>query len=66
MRLLECSTVSQLILTGDLVGDDIPEYAILSHTWGADSEEVTFKDIMDGTGRNKAGYNKIWFWRRTG
>jgi hypothetical protein len=61
MRLLEWSTVSQLILTKDLVGDDIPQYAILSHTWGADSEEVTFKDLMDGTGRNKAGYNKIWF-----
>jgi len=37
----------------------IPQYAILSHTWGA--EEVTFKDLMEGTGKNKAGYEKIEF-----
>jgi hypothetical protein len=36
-------------------------YAILSHTWGADTEEVTFKDMMDGTGITKAGYSKIRF-----
>ena len=41
--------------------DSIPRYAILSHTWGANSEEVTFKDLMEGTGRNKAGYDKIKF-----
>ena len=41
--------------------DCIPRYAILSHTWGADSEEVTFKDLTEGTGKNKAGYNKIEF-----
>jgi hypothetical protein len=40
---------------------DIPEYAILSHTWGADTEEVTFGDLMDGTGKSKAGYEKIRF-----
>jgi hypothetical protein len=59
MRLLAYSTVGQLILTKDLFGDDIPDYAILSHTWEADSEEVTFKDLIDSTGRNKAGYNKV-------
>jgi heterokaryon incompatibility protein (HET) len=36
-------------------------YAILSHTWGNDDEEVTFKDIMNGTGGNKAGYQKLRF-----
>jgi len=41
------------------VGDKIPEYAILSHTWGADGEEVTFKDLMKGTGKDKPGYDKI-------
>ncbi len=40
---------------------NIPRYAILSHTWGADGEEVTFKDLMEGTGKNKAGYRKIEF-----
>jgi hypothetical protein len=45
----------------DFFGDDVPRYAILSHTWGADGEEVTYKDLMDGTGKNKAGYDKIRF-----
>lgn len=40
-------------------GDAKPPYAILSHTWGV--EEVTFKDIIDGTGRSKVGYEKILF-----
>ena len=43
--------------------DDIPRYAILSHTWGADDDEVTFRDLTEGTGRNKAGYRKIEFCR---
>jgi hypothetical protein len=41
---------------------DNPRYAILSHTWGA--EEVTFKDLVEGTGKNKAGYEKIEFCRK--
>jgi hypothetical protein len=45
----------------DFVGDNIPEYAILSHTWGADTEEVTFRDLTVGTGKSKAGYDKIRF-----
>lgn len=40
---------------------DIPPYAILSHTWEADDEEVTFKDIEKGTGKKMAGYAKIQF-----
>ena len=43
--------------------DRIPRYAILSHTWGADGEEVTFKDLTEGIDRNKPGYNKIEFCR---
>jgi Heterokaryon incompatibility protein (HET) len=39
----------------------IPPYAILSHTWGVDSEEVTFRDLVQGTGKNKVGYKKIEF-----
>ena len=60
MRLLERNNSSEFSLTQDF-GDDIPRYAILSHTWGADTEEVTFRDLMDGTGKSKAGYNKIRF-----
>ncbi|KAH8742353.1 hypothetical protein F5883DRAFT_478116 [Diaporthe sp. PMI_573] len=40
---------------------DIPRYAILSHTWGLDTEEVNFQDLVDGTGRGKIGFDKIEF-----
>ncbi|KAF2180324.1 HET-domain-containing protein [Zopfia rhizophila CBS 207.26] len=59
MRLLERNSAGELSLTKDFIGDNIPEYAILSHTWGADTEEVTFQDMMDGTGKDKSGYKKI-------
>ncbi|KAF2726669.1 HET-domain-containing protein [Polyplosphaeria fusca] len=39
----------------------VPRYAILSHTWGADSVEVTFNDLTNGTGTDKPGYEKIRF-----
>jgi hypothetical protein len=61
MRLLQYNNDSGFSLTKDFAGGDIPEYAILSHIWGADSEEVTFDDLMDGPWRNKAGYDKIRF-----
>jgi len=59
MRLLECSD-GKFKLTKDLV-HDIPKYAILSHTWGPDTDEVTFRDLVDGTGEDKIGYQKIRF-----
>jgi hypothetical protein len=61
MRLLKRNSAGQLSLTEDIVDDNIPRYAILSHTWGADTEEVTFRDLMNGTGRDKSGYKKICF-----
>lgn len=36
---------------------DVPPYAILSHTWGA--EEVTLQQYQDGTATSKAGWRKI-------
>ncbi|KAF2627011.1 HET-domain-containing protein [Macroventuria anomochaeta] len=36
-------------------------YAILSHVWGADVEEVTFADLVRGDGKAKRGYEKIRF-----
>jgi hypothetical protein len=61
MRLLERNSTNEFSLTKDFVGDDgIPPYAILSHTW-KEGQEVTFKDLMDGTGESKAGYDKIRF-----
>ena len=62
MRLLLRSDTGEFSLTKDLVGNDtIPPYAILSHTWGADADEVTFEDLTNGTGKNKPGYEKIRF-----
>jgi Heterokaryon incompatibility protein (HET) len=59
MRLLQFNDDGELSLTKDLVGSEIPGYAILSHTWAADTEEVTYRDLMDGTGKDKGGYEKI-------
>jgi hypothetical protein len=39
----------------------IPPYAILSHMWGADAEEVTFADLQTGDGKTKPGHKKILF-----
>jgi hypothetical protein len=39
--------------------DDLPPYAILSHTWT--DGEVTYDELVAGTGKNKAGYDKISF-----
>src|SRR2546430_8531576 len=60
MRLLERNNAGEFSQK-DLIGDNIPPYAILSHRWGADTEEVTFKNLIDGTGKGKAGYDKIRF-----
>src|ERR1700753_1720317 len=60
MRLLKTNDNGGLILTEDLHGD-IPQYAILSHTWG--DGEVTFEDLESGAGVNKIGYRKLEFCR---
>jgi hypothetical protein len=41
--------------------DQIPPYAILSHRWGADQDEVTFQDMSEGRYRNRPGYTKLVF-----
>jgi hypothetical protein len=61
MRLLEVKADGSYSLTRALRDDDLPEYAILSYTWEADDQEVTFEDLVRGTGLNKRGYGKIQF-----
>ncbi|KAI0434035.1 WD40-repeat-containing domain protein [Xylaria sp. FL1042] len=61
MRLLERGCDGEFGLTKDLVGDKVPRYAILSHTWGPDTDEVTFEDLACRAGKNKPGYHKIRF-----
>ncbi|KAF2446873.1 ankyrin, partial [Karstenula rhodostoma CBS 690.94] len=60
MRLLQRCDTGKIVLTR-FDDEGIPSYAILSHTWGVDAEEVTFEDLMNGTGKNKPGYRKIRF-----
>ncbi|KAH7088133.1 hypothetical protein FB567DRAFT_523733 [Paraphoma chrysanthemicola] len=45
----------------EFASNSAPRYAILSHTWGSDDEEVTFQDMKHGTGNSKIGYRKILF-----
>lgn len=60
MRLLKLDSYGEFNLTDDLI-DEVPPYAILSHTWGTDTEEVSLRDLVGGHGQSKAGYNKIRF-----
>jgi Heterokaryon incompatibility protein (HET) len=63
MRLLRDEGLGELSLV-EYQDGKLPLYAVLSHTWGADGEEVTFKDLMEGAGRNKTGFKKIDFCRK--
>ncbi|KAG9197870.1 hypothetical protein G6514_000762 [Epicoccum nigrum] len=63
MRLLQIHQSGSFSLI-ERFGDDIPPYAILSHTWGSPDEEVTFQDLQAGSGRKKRGYRKLLFCRK--
>lgn len=60
MRLLRLQEDGGFSLTADLI-ENIPPYAILSHTWGDDDQEVTFHDIQQHAGQRKQGYQKLRF-----
>ncbi|OLN92241.1 Vegetative incompatibility protein HET-E-1-like protein 2 [Colletotrichum chlorophyti] len=54
MRLINTKT----LVLDEFFGDDIPRYAIVSHTWGP--EEVTFQDWKDlQIAREKKGFRKF-------
>jgi hypothetical protein len=59
MRLLYIKDNGDLGLREYVDEREAPAYAILSHRWGPDHEEVTLKDIEGDTGRGKKGYQKI-------
>ncbi|KAK3620612.1 hypothetical protein LTR22_025513 [Elasticomyces elasticus] len=65
MRLLKRDTTGGVAFTKDLPESELPqfEYAILSHTWGPDQEEVSYEDVRNGNGTSKlgAGAEKIRF-----
>ncbi|KAH8794225.1 hypothetical protein F5882DRAFT_426825 [Hyaloscypha sp. PMI_1271] len=58
MRLLNATTWP---LQFEVFYGNPPPYAILSHTWGSENEEVTFQDVRsrDRAGKSKLGYQKI-------
>ncbi|KAF2228463.1 HET-domain-containing protein [Viridothelium virens] len=60
MRLLKCNPNSDLVFH-EFDAKHPPAYAILSHTWLAENEEVRFQDIKSGKGKSKAGWKKIDF-----
>ncbi|KAK5734382.1 hypothetical protein LTS12_026723 [Elasticomyces elasticus] len=60
MRFLQVGSQGELSLSKDVSTCPGP-YAILSHTWGAEEDEVTFEDLQQGTGTSKTGYNKLRF-----
>lgn len=59
MRLLKRSPNGDFHLT-TFRDDEPPPYAILSHTW-TEGQEVTYHELVAGTGKDKSGYAKIRF-----
>jgi hypothetical protein len=53
MRLLRTDKL-QLV---EFLGEDIPPYAILSHTWA--EEEVSLQDVQQGLAQSRRGYDKV-------
>ncbi|KAH7377414.1 beta transducin-like protein HET-D2Y [Pyrenochaeta sp. MPI-SDFR-AT-0127] len=61
MRLLRCSDNGDFGVPEVFPDNErIPPYAILSHTWEP-GQEVTFRDLVAGTGKGKSGFRKIRF-----
>jgi hypothetical protein len=60
MRLLKAKNDGGFSLTR-FIAKNAPRYAILSHTWEADDQEVTLQDITNSVGSDKSGYKKIQF-----
>ncbi|KAH7061027.1 kinesin light chain 1, partial [Paraphoma chrysanthemicola] len=59
MRLLEHLSSGDFEVTS-FNDENPPPYAILSHTW-TEGQEVTYNELVAGTGKDKTGYDKIRF-----
>ncbi|KAH7382466.1 heterokaryon incompatibility protein-domain-containing protein [Phaeosphaeria sp. MPI-PUGE-AT-0046c] len=65
MRLLRLDPLKRTWVLENFSGPKVPFYAVFSHTWGCDEEEVKFEDLADGQikydATNKAGFEKLRF-----
>lgn len=59
MRLLRFDNRGELCLTEDLSNEEIPCYAILSHTWGNEGDEIKLQELNEGLDKSKTGYKKL-------
>jgi hypothetical protein len=59
MHLLSRTTWDKFKLT-TFNDESPPPYAILSYTW-TEGQEITYSELFSGTGKEKAGYNKLRF-----
>ncbi|KAM7212319.1 P-loop containing nucleoside triphosphate hydrolase protein, partial [Rhypophila decipiens] len=59
MRLLSTDASEKLSFTSFKTTP--PPYAILSHTWEQNNEEVLYEEVINGLGKGKRGYQKIEF-----
>lgn len=60
MRLLSLGADGTVSLTL-FESSKIPPYAILSHRWDQNDQDVTFEDFMSGTALQKSGFRKLRF-----
>ncbi|OAL56703.1 hypothetical protein IQ07DRAFT_554869 [Pyrenochaeta sp. DS3sAY3a] len=61
MRLLQLEEDGTFSLVSFIGKDERPAWAILSHVWGQDGDEVTFEDLRNGEDTTKRGYEKLRF-----
>lgn len=59
MRLLHSFHLGPKFKFSTFDDDSAPPFAILSHTWGRPADEVSYQEMLDGSGASKAGYDKI-------
>lgn len=68
MRLLKRTDTGSVTFTKDLSQSELRhfDYAVLSHMWGPDEEEVSYEDIITGEGTSNpgSGSEKIRFCMR--
>ncbi|KAI4658633.1 uncharacterized protein J4E79_006391 [Alternaria viburni] len=61
MRLLHRLPGSDQFDLVERFGEKIPPYAILSHTWGSNEDEVTFSQLQEHQAKIIPGYSKLIF-----